>query len=350
MAVRRAVAFLLGRADRYGGDRVIASYASYLQTRGVDVTLYSIASPGDVSFYGGMPILSPGMRGFPVSRWSYVSAAMHMLRIVERADVLVATWTPTLIPARFCRRIGRARRLVWLAQDYPEMFASSPFEAALLDRGVNIADVSVAISKAISKVIQRKSPGNVRLIPNGIGLEFRVSAVPPAQRSSVLYVGDVMPRKGLAEFLAAANALRSRGLQREIVVVSKTPLNDVGGISGVRVACNLTDRELAEEYRRAAVFVCTSHHEGLGLPALEAMACGAPVVTTENGGAADYAEDGVNCLTVSAGESRPVVEAVERILADASLANALVENGLATVKQFSWERSWREFEGVCFGE
>ena len=84
--------------------------------------------------------------------------------------------------------------------------------------------------------------------------------------------------------------------------------------------------------------------ESFGLPPLEAMACGVPVVTTDCGGIRDYAVDGYNALIVPPGDPEAVADAVLKILRDDKFRERLVEHGIETAKQRSWDKVVDKFE------
>jgi glycosyltransferase involved in cell wall biosynthesis len=105
-----------------------------------------------------------------------------------------------------------------------------------------------------------------------------------------------------------------------------------------------SDAALADFYRELAVFVLPSRFEGLGLPALEAMACGAAVVVTDNGGSRQYARNGENCLVVPVGDSDAMADAVLRLLRDDALRARIASAGTATALTYTWDRSTDELE------
>ena len=78
--------------------------------------------------------------------------------------------------------------------------------------------------------------------------------------------------------------------------------------------------------RRANVFVYASWYEGFGLPPLEAMACGVPVVTTDCGGVLEYAIDGYNSLVTPIRDPTALAQAIQRLLSDRHLAAQLIQN------------------------
>ncbi|NUN97501.1 MAG: glycosyltransferase family 4 protein, partial [Candidatus Omnitrophica bacterium] len=84
----------------------------------------------------------------------------------------------------------------------------------------------------------------------------------------------------------------------------------------------------------------------LGLPPLEAMACGTPVVLTDSVGVREYAMHEGNCLMVPPGDPSALASAIRRALEDRALRERLAENGLATVPRFTWENMVEDFDSA----
>ena len=104
-----------------------------------------------------------------------------------------------------------------------------------------------------------------------------------------------------------------------------------------------TPDEVAQFYRRLDVFVSLSDAEGLGLPPIEAMAAGCPVVMTEVAGHISFGVDGENCLFVPGGAVEHAYAAVKHVLTDRVLRERLVVGGLATAAEFTADRSAEKF-------
>ncbi len=116
----------------------------------------------------------------------------------------------------------------------------------------------------------------------------------------------------------------------------------------------LDQPDLGREYDAARVFAVGSWFEGFCQPGLEALACGVPLVTTDNGGCREYAVDGETALVVPPRDAPAMAAAMRRLLGDPAFAQRLVANGLDLVaRDFDWERRTDEFEevldGVCAG-
>lgn len=96
---------------------------------------------------------------------------------------------------------------------------------------------------------------------------------------------------------------------------------------------------LVEIYNQSQVFLCTSHVEGLGLPSMEAMACGAALVTTDNGGSQDFAVDQETALVSAPGDVEALVANVARLLDEPRTRATLVAGGISSLQERTWSRS-----------
>ena len=101
----------------------------------------------------------------------------------------------------------------------------------------------------------------------------------------------------------------------------------------------VTRDELRELYRGARAFVYPSRYEGFGLPPLEAMACGAPVIATRTGAIADYAEGAA--LLISPASRADLREAIVRMLGDTGLRRELRASGPERASHYRWDESAR---------
>jgi glycosyltransferase involved in cell wall biosynthesis len=178
---------------------------------------------------------------------------------------------------------------------------------------------------------------------------FRVRERYQLHDEFVLYAGNVKPHKNLARLIEAFHHVRNRGLdQLKLVLIGE----DISKYAALRRAVHkhqlhkyvrflgyLPEDTLAVMYRLARVFVFPSLYEGFGLPPLEAMASGTPVVTSNVSSLPEVAGDAA--LLVDPYDPTAIADGIFTVLTDSSVRNDLKEKGIARARQFSWNASVR---------
>jgi glycosyltransferase involved in cell wall biosynthesis len=220
---------------------------------------------------------------------------------------------------------------------HPGMFNqwSRRYSRFAVPRVVQAADAVITISEFTrSEVVELlgTAPQKVHAIPIAVEPPFTADG-PAAEGDYVLAVGTLEPRKNLELVQQAARALA-------------VPLRVVGaeGWGGVKVdgwVGRVSDDELAALYRGARCLVYPSLYEGFGLPVLEAMSCGTPVVTS-SGGATEEVADGAAVL-VDPHDPAAIAAGIEDALAR---PDELRAKGLERATAFSWDRVARETRAV----
>ena len=171
-------------------------------------------------------------------------------------------------------------------------------------------------------------PEKVRVVPNAVDDAF-TNEGPAAEGDYVLAVGTLEPRKNLPRLVEAA---RRKDVELRIVGASGWGDVSVGG-NGVRWLGEVSDAELARLYRGARCVAYPSLYEGFGIPVLEAMACGVPVVTSR-GTAMEEVADGAAVL-VDTSDAEELAAGMERAAAE---RERLVPRGLERARAFRWNR------------
>ena len=193
----------------------------------------------------------------------------------------------------------------------------------------------------------RLPPDHVAIIYDGVDTEtFRPNGA-AREPGSILYVGNSDDRNKGARYLVEALALLRHRPELKLTVVDRPIARVVPELSKrlgiedrVTITGRLTREELIEQYNRAQIFVSPSLYEGFGLPAAEAMACGAPVLATTAGAYPEVIEDGVSGVLVPPGDAGALADGIERILDDAELQRRLGEEGRRRiVDHFSWRET-----------
>jgi glycosyltransferase involved in cell wall biosynthesis len=161
-----------------------------------------------------------------------------------------------------------------------------------------------------------------------------------------LYVGNVMPHKNLGRlvdaFAVVSNRMRGRLVirgwgKRQPVETLRARIARHGLEDRVDWQPYASDEELPALYRGARMLVLPSLAEGFGLTALEAMACGTPVITSNTSSLPEVVADAG--LLVDPHDTTSIAEAMARLFSDTRLAKELRERGIARASQFTWERA-----------
>jgi glycosyltransferase involved in cell wall biosynthesis len=227
-----------------------------------------------------------------------------------------------------------------------------------VEKSALVFTVSEASRKDILHFFPEADPERVLVVPNAI--DPSLAEVPSAEEMDrvreryqirgrfVLYAGNIKPHKNLERLIEAFGLLRHRqGFEDLKLLIIGDEVNRYGSLrraveaAGVRQDARffgfVPDRTLACLYRLASVFAFPSLYEGFGLPPLEAMACGTPVVTSNVSSLPEVVGDAA--LLVDPRDAHALAEALGRVLSDEGLRGDLVDRGRLRAQRFSWERS-----------
>ena len=209
-----------------------------------------------------------------------------------------------------------------------------------------------------SFVEQGVPPAKVKLVPYGVDLSrFRPTARPAEDRFAVLFAGGMSLRKGLPYLLQAYSLLRH----------SRKSLTLAGAVNDsfirlmkqrrmwpddVQVLGHVPQHKLKDLMSRSHVLVLPSIEEGLAMVQAQAMACGCPVIASENTGARDLFEDGKEGFIVPIRDPQTLTARLEALAGDSTLRHRMSEASLALVKSLrGWhdygERAVAVYKGLC---
>jgi glycosyltransferase involved in cell wall biosynthesis len=165
----------------------------------------------------------------------------------------------------------------------------------------------------------------------------------------IVYVGSIEARKNLARLLEAYAQLRCWSQKWKLVIVGARKWKFSSVFETVRRLAleplvhftgYIAEEDLAALYNGADLFVFPSIYEGFGLPVLEAMACGTPVITSNSSSLPEVAGDAA--ILVDPHDVEAIASAMRCVLEDQALRAGMRARGLARAQQFTWERTARE--------
>ena len=182
------------------------------------------------------------------------------------------------------------------------------------------------------------SANRVVAVPLAASAQFRPVSPQPTERPFFLYVGTLEPRKNLPRLLEAWRQLRQMHAIDLVLAGRQRP--DAPAIlpePGLRLLGAVPDSQLPELYASALACVYPSSYEGFGLPVLEAMQCGAAVLTSKDTALVELAGDGAMCI--DANDTQAWVEALSRAAEQPAWLAGLRREGTKRASEFSWRRT-----------
>lgn len=302
----------------------------------------------------------------PINKTLWMQALLPLQLSRVAADVchftnsVASWWTP-------CPSVVTIHdTTLWMFPGYHprrRLLAMRPF----IPRGARHARAIIAVSNATKRDVVRtlKVPeSKVHVIYEAAAPQFRplprTGAVEAVRHkyglpeSFVLYVGTIEPRKNLVRLFQAFDLVRRQGCNSSALALvgnrgwsDATILSSVErlGLNGaVRVLGHAPTEDVVALYNLADVVVLPSLYEGFGLPVIEAMACGTPVVTSPNGSLAEIAGSAAEFVDPTQVDS--IAAGLRAVLSDRERRADLHAAGLRRAAQFSWEAAAQQTRRV----
>jgi alpha-1,3-rhamnosyl/mannosyltransferase len=207
--------------------------------------------------------------------------------------------------------------------------------------GLGLATMIVTPSEAVRKQAMERfriHTSRIRTVPHAASGVFRQVAVPPPAPPYFLYAGTLEPRKNLQDLIFAWREVR-RCHAVDLVLVGRRR-SDFAQLSpepGLQILGEVSDQRLAELLSGALAFVYPSFYEGFGLPVLEAMQCGACVITSRDPAISEVAAG----AAIQAGSPAELARAMLAIAAHPEQARPWRERALVRAADFSWSHTAR---------
>lgn len=314
--MKRTVIYVLETGTVSGGVRVIYEHLNHLRARGWHVEVYSLD--------GNRPTWFPLNPSIPWVKFdNYDSLARHLS---GRDAAKASTWWKTALPVAEASKPGEG---FYFVQDVESHYYTAP----RMKRAV-METYDLPLVKFTDSICAEDELDDCPFIGLGIDLDiYRPIDGIKRQVNSVLSLSRPQRLKGWSTHCEVYRKLYHT---REFTLRSF-------GTAGVHppyaspLPRGIPDEELVKVYNRTGIFLSTSIHEGFSLTPLEAMACGAVVVTAAADGNMVYAQDGENCLLVPPDDAQAAVDACLRLIDDIDLMTRLQQGGFETVKEWPWE-------------
>jgi len=191
------------------------------------------------------------------------------------------------------------------------------------------------------------NPSKIKVIYSGVSLKrpseeeiLKFKKEKKLPEKFILFLGTIEPRKNINGIIRAFSILKSKSGFNELKLViagSQGWLQEKITGEDIIFTGKIDEEEKALFYSAASVFVYPSFFEGFGLPPLEAMVCGTPVVVSRNSSLPEVVGDAG--ILIDPYNPSDIANAIKEILTDAQLAKKLTKNGFIRSSQFSWQKT-----------
>ncbi len=334
------ITFLCPHLRVAGGVRAILTYADRLTAEGHQIDVVVPAKGRGRAFWrsltGAGPDWIPGFRARVVwvDRWRPSA--------LPDGDAIIATaWQSAAAVADAPARCGRK---FYFVQHYESLYHG---QAEAVDATYRLPLRKIVISTWLRDVMRERfaSEAEVLVTPVDPMLFHAVPVTVATSRPRVLMLHHDYVWKGTADGFETVARVRRHVPGLYLVGFGLTVPRGPAGYDEFHA--DLPQDKLAALYSGCEIYLCPSWDEGLGMPPMEAMACGAALVTYDNGGCRDYARDGETALVARRRDVGDLALKLERLVTDAELRARIASAGATFIRNtFDWGRAVQRMEEI----
>jgi glycosyltransferase involved in cell wall biosynthesis len=317
------IVYVMTHVGVSGGVKVIFEHANRLRQLGAKVTI--------VTHY-----IKP--EWFPIEAdYIQVPFGLELAKGIPDCDLIVATYWDHIQP---CVETGIAP-VVYFEQGDFHLFDYQSMNQTLkqfIGKQFELPPFIYTVSRSAAELINSIYGREAKVFPNAIDESiFNVEGPKEmGERPYILMIGgESASFKGITYIVDAYEKLKDEfGL--DLYWITPEAPSEKMKKRVTKYFVSPSQQTIASLYRGASAYVSGSTYESFSLPPLEAMACGCPVVTTDNKGVLEYAEHQVNALICRMKDSEDMVDKIKELLSSPGLKEKLIENGLETANRYNW--------------
>jgi Glycosyltransferase len=327
-----------------GGFRIVYQYANKLVDKGHKISIIYASGKENKFLFLAMRLVILFIKDvFPLHksiRKLYVFKLNN--NTIPSADITIATACTTAVALNSCSE-SKGKR-IYLIQGYETW--STPRD--ILNETWRYKNMKkIVISKYLKTIGENLGIFDTTYIPNSIDCSlFRLTKNIAYRKYNVAMMYSDQEIKGSKYGLQAVEILKKKYPDFKVIFFG-VKSRDKEIPKWIDYIKNPSQEFLVNDiYNNSSIYLCSSISEGWGLPPMEAMACGAAVVTTRNGGVDDFCVNGETALMCEVKKTEQMVECIEKIYLNAELHASLVKCGLEKVEEFSFEKSLNKLNEV----
>lgn len=306
-----------------GGSKIILEHANKLTNRGHHITLISHDVRPDWFK------LDEKVEFIQVP-WSEVLCAS----VPKQTDVIVATYWREVYE---CVE-QKIAPVVYFEQGDFHLFDLDKLNKRTFDyisKGLKTINYIYTVSSFAKEKLKAVYDVEAKVIPNAV--DDKVFYYEPHKENEVPNItiigSEEAEFKKIQNIIDAIKIIKTKGYNVKLNWITPTePKKNID----LKPIINPPQKVIGDTLRNTDIYICASMYESFCLPVLEAMTCGAAIITTNNGGNMDFVKENENALIIEKNNIDDIVEKVEKLLKSKELRDFLVKNGVEESAQYSW--------------
>lgn len=308
-----------------GGSKIILEYANRLTEKNHDVTIVT---------YDKKP------EWFRINdnvNFVQVSKGEDIKKYIPECDIIVATSWKCIYESVKSNKAP----VVFFEQGGSHLFETENIEhnkLEIIKQRIGLVQFVYTVSSYARDKMQELYNQNSKVICNSVDSKifFPRESYEEKENIEVAIIGsEDFKFKNVGEILEVYRILakKYKNLSLNWITQTQPTKNPENAI------VNPPQKEIGEILRRTDIYICNSEYESFGLPTLEAMTCGAAIITTDTGGMRDFIKENENGLIVKKHDKNDLIQKIEILINDKELRESLARSGTETARKMNWDES-----------
>lgn len=287
---------------------------------------------------------------FPRPTWFPLEEAIDFTQVpwdtilcsaIKKCDVIVVTYWRELYEA-IERNIAP---VVYFEQGDYHLFDLENLDdrtKSFIQKQFNVTKFVYTVSSYAASQIKNIYKHEAQIIPNAVNEDiFFFEPHKSNEKIEITIIGaEDVEFKRIESILKAVRIVRQKGYDLNLNWISPT----MPHINKEAVIVNPEQKIIGDTLRKTDIYVCASMYESFCLPVLEAMTCGACVLTTNNGGNMDFVKDKENALLIEKDNIDDIVSKIEYLINNEDFRKQLALKGVEDSKKFSWDKTMKKVD------